>query len=133
VASHLEPLFTAFSRFRATWPRRGWSFDNRFECVASSFPSDTAASARELIGQLLPHVWSSRTLPNAPPYFVQIAERTGGVRSSQLIFGGDAAGHLVPYGLWWPWEEGGTISLRIGLDGASPAEILKLCETFGAE
>ena len=133
MASHSSPLFAALARFRSSWPQRGWSYDNRVECVASSFSLVSAPSARDLINAILPHVWNSRTLTAAPASFRQIAERTGGVRASQLIFGADAVGRLTPYGLWWPWEEGGTISLRIGLDGASMAETIELCEAFGAE
>jgi hypothetical protein len=133
VATPSSPLFTALARFRSSWPQRGWSYDNRVECVASSFSLVSAPSARDLINDLLPHTWNSRTLPAAPPSFRLIAERTGGVRASQLIFGADPVGRLIPYGLWWPWEEGGTISLRIGLEGASMAENIELCEAFGAE
>lgn len=133
MASTSSPIFAAFSRFRSSWPQRGWSYDNRVECVASSFSLVSAPSARELISAILPHVWTSRTLPTAPPSIRLIAERTGGVRASQLIFGADPVGRLIPYGLWWPWEEGGTISLRIGLEGASMAETIELCEAFGAE
>ena len=128
-----QALFAAFARLRAGWPQRGWSYDNRFQCVASSFSADHAATARQLATALFPYVWTSRTLNTAPAMFSQIAERTGGVRSSQQLLGADPVGRLIPYGLWWPWEEGTTISLRIGLDGASMNETLDLCNVFGAE
>ena len=44
-----------------------------------------------------------------------LVEKCGGLRAAQQIFwggGDDAAG---PFGLWWPWGDGTTVSLRIGL------------------
>jgi hypothetical protein len=128
-----EAMFEALRAFRQSWPRRGWSYDSRVECVASAFDSEFAAEARVLIMKLLPGVWGHRTLPTAGPLISAIAARTGGIRASQMIFAGDRVGHITPFGLWWPWEEGTTISLRIGLDGGSTAEILELCNAFGAE
>lgn len=128
-----SPLFEALSRFRSAWLKRGWSYDNRFNCVASTFDADHAQDARNIIATTLPHAWSDRTLPSAPAIYREVAKRTGGVRSAQMIFGAEPVGHLVPYGLWWPWEEGRTISLRVGLDGASQNEIFDLCMVFGTE
>jgi hypothetical protein len=128
-----QAVFDALSRFRISWPRRGWSYDNRVQCVASTFDAEFAREARTLVQTLLPHVWTDRTLPSAGDLFVEIARRTGGVRSTQLIFGADPVGRLILYGLWWPWENGNTISLRIGLEGASQGDLMELCSAFGTE
>lgn len=133
MATPHQELFAALARLRSAWPQRGWSYDNRFQCVASSFSADHAATARALVTALFPYVWTSRTLATAPAMFAQIAERTGGVRSAQQLLGAEPVGRLIPYGLWWPWEEGTTISLRIGLDNASMAETIEFSEVFGAE
>jgi hypothetical protein len=133
MATPHQELFAALARLRAAWPQRGWSYDNRFQCVASSFSADQATTARTLVTTLFPYIWTSRTLATAPAMFAQIAERTGGVRSAQQLLGADPVGRLVPYGLWWPWEEGTTISLRIGLDNASMAETIEFSGVFGAE
>jgi hypothetical protein len=133
MASPHQSLLDALGRFRASWPRRGWSFDNRVQCVASTFDSDYAQEARVLIQKLLPSSWNDRTISTASPLIAQVAQRTGGARSSQMIFGGDRVGYVTPYGLWWPWEEGKTISLRLGLEGATQSDILDLCNVFGAE
>lgn len=128
-----QPLFDAISRFRASWFRRGWSYDRRFESIACSFNSESAEQARTLLRPLLPYSWTNRTLAGAPPVFVAIAERTGGIRSAQMILGGDRVGHLTPYGLWWPWEEGQTVSLRIGIEGGSPSDMYELANIFGTD
>ena len=133
MSTSYQALLASLGRLRTSWPQRGWSYDNRFQCVASSFSADHAITARTLVTALFPYVWSSRTLATAPAMFAQIAERTGGVRSAQQLLGADPVGRLIPDGLWWPWEEGTTISLRIGLEGASMAETIEFSGIFGAE
>lgn len=131
MASPHQAVLDAFRRLRGTWPARGWSFDDRFECVASSFDADFAPQARAMVAPLFPHTATERTLAAASPVVRELAARTGGVRSSQMIFVGEPVGRITPYGLWWPWEEARTISLRVGLEGATPRELEELCECFG--
>ena len=59
--------------------------------------------------------FSVETLPGAAEGVRDLVEKCGGLRATQLVFwggGDDAAG---PFGLWWPWGDGTTVSLRIGL------------------
>lgn len=128
-----QAIFDGLLRLRASWPHRGWSYDNRFECVASSFPAEFAPEARRLIAPAFPQAFDERSLATASAAIRAAAERTGGVRARQLIFGGAPAGRLTPYALWWPWEEAQTISLRLGLEGAAFAELDELRGVFGAE
>ena len=132
MASLPRARVDGFGRFRASWPKRGWSFDNRFQCVASSFEEDLAADARRLLAPLFPYALTERNLATGSAAIREVAARTGGVRAKQIVFGADPVGGITPYALWWPWEEGQTISLRIGLEPASPAEIDELCSCFGA-
>ncbi|MFI5300377.1 MAG: hypothetical protein ACHREM_20000 [Polyangiales bacterium] len=133
MASPHQPLLDALRTFRTSWPRRGWSFDGRVQCVASTFDAEFAPQAKLLIETVLPHVWTERTLATASPLIARVASRTGGIRSTQMIFGADPIGHVTAYGLWWPWEEGRTISLRIGVEGGSSNDVNDLCTVFGAE
>ena len=65
------------------------------------------------LARALPTVWSERTMPAAPEVIREVGERSGGVRAGQLIYARDAVVSVVPYGLWWPWGNGSTISLRV--------------------
>jgi hypothetical protein len=133
MASPHQPILDGFARLRAAWPQRGWSFDNRFECVASTFDADFAPTARALLAPVFPHVFSERTLSSASPGIRDAAVRTGGVRSTQMIFAASPVASLTPYGLWWPWEEARTISLRVGLEGASQRQLEELQRCFGID
>ncbi len=75
------------------------------------------AEARAVVLRFLPNEWGSKTIVNGPPALKEVAEATGGVRTDQKVFTGDTSGRLLGYGLWWPWGDEITISLRIGLGG----------------
>ena len=133
MPTSMPQLFEALSRLRTAWPKRGWSWDNRFNCVASTFGIDIVTEARAALALALPNAFGDKTLSQASPVLQEIAKRTGGVRASQAILGGDPVGRVTPYGLWWPWDDARTISMRIGLEHAPQDAIAQLCSTFGCE
>lgn len=109
------PLLEALKRLRAGWPARGWSWDSRFSCLTSSFSADFEAKARAAALDALPAQFTATTLATAPPRLRETVERAGGLRSSQLAFGGGHQNGLYAFGLWWPWGDSMTISFRVGL------------------
>jgi hypothetical protein len=118
ATDELRPdLVEAFRKLRAAWPTRGWSWDGRFFCLASSFDSELAPRARSAAQLVLPHQWIAATLATAPAPLRDFTAGTGGLRPGQALFGSDPIGRSHVYGLWWPWNDNDTISLRIGLVG----------------
>lgn len=57
------------------------------------------------------------------------------MRAGQLIFSSGTIGPNFAYGLWWPWGDGMTTSLRIGLGGSSVREdaLQRLRDVFSVE
>jgi hypothetical protein len=133
LAREIESLFESLRAFRSGWISRGWSWDRRFECVASTFGNADAAEARRLVSAVLTDEWTAQTLGSASPLLAELAEATGGVRSDQLLFATPNA-RVMAYGLWWPWGgEGTNISMRVGLVGHfSEDDMATLREIFGA-
>jgi hypothetical protein len=129
-----DSLFTPLLEFKKAWPAGGWSWDNRFGCLASTISQASSAEGWLAAQALFPNIWDKRTVPTAPPSVAKVAAETGGVRTGQFLLATDAVGDLLVYGLWWPWgEEGSSISMRIGLTGSpARAELLKLREVFNA-
>lgn len=127
----VEPLFESLARFRQGWPKRGWSWDTRLSCVASSFGVDLVDEARTALELGFPHSWTHRTLSRAPAVVLQIAERTGGVRNDQMLFATEPHGGVIAFGLWWPWGDDTTISYRIGIAGSGHDLEERLRDTFG--
>lgn len=131
--SPVDEIFETLENLRAKWPKSGWSWDSRFSCVASSFGLDLVSEAQAVATEALRHEWTTRNIAGAPPIVRQLADDTGGIRADQFIFTTDPGGRLVAYGLWWPWGDDITISLRVGLAGyASEAETFRFRDLFGA-
>jgi hypothetical protein len=133
VDEQWQSLFEALEALKKAWPASDWTYDRRLKCVASSIPMNLEPAARAAMAPLLPTSYSAQTLASAPEGVRKLAEGCGGVRSSQLLFwGGEAAGPGA-FGLWWPWGDGTTVSLRVGLhDVDLPKERYpKLRDIFG--
>jgi hypothetical protein len=111
-----EPVLDALKRMRAKWPTRGWSWDSRFICAASSFSGDYEQQARDAIALALPTLWVPTSLSQAPAALRDLAETTGGLRTGQMLFSGGGSA-LIAFGLWWPWRDQRMVSLRVGFCG----------------
>jgi len=117
----LDPaLLEAFKRMRAAWPTRGWSWDSRLVCITSSFSTEFETKARGAAAEALPHRFTSSTLASAPARVREVVERSGGLRSSQFALAGGNPVGLLAFGLWWPWGDAMTISLRVGICDVDP-------------
>jgi hypothetical protein len=128
-------LFRSMKELRAVWPSRGWSWDRRLSCVTSSFADEVEAKARTVATGAFPSEWTSSTIQRAPALVRELVERAGGIRSGQLVLTtGTATGPFV-YCLWWPWGDGMTTSVRIGLGASNPSQdgLQRLRDSFGVE
>ena len=132
MATTQDELFDDLKSFSKLWVAHGWSWDGRFECVASTFSHAHSEEARALVEGLFQDHWTHVTLNNASPVVSAVADATGGVRSDQMLYSAPPIDGLVVYGLWWPWGSGGTnISMRVGLTGrVSMAQTMRLRTTF---
>jgi hypothetical protein len=110
-----DALFAALERLRAAWPDASWTYDRRLKCVVSSIPLSGADAARAAMAETLPTSWSESTLATAPAPIKALADGCGGLRAAQLLYWGGGTGAPGAFGLWWPWGDGTTVSLRIGL------------------
>jgi hypothetical protein len=100
-----------------SWPGGPWSWDGRFATAGSSFALALEPKARESAMHALTRGWTVKTLDQAPVSLRAICTRTGGLRAGQRLLAGTSD---ELFGLWWPWSGGATITLRIGIAGASP-------------
>jgi hypothetical protein len=110
-----ESIFAALDRLKAKWPAPDWNYDRRLKCVASSIPLAREADARAAMAEVLPRSFSVDTLAGAADGVRALVEKCGGLRASQLLFWGGGDDAPGAFGLWWPWGDGTTVSLRIGL------------------
>ena len=117
AASSTDQLFAELSRFRAAWPKKGWSWDYRLNCVASSFHVDLTSECEMALMGSFADVYDHRSIDRASDNIVDMAEAAGGIRADQRVYVMRSTGRLMPYAMWWPWGDEITISLRVGLSG----------------
>ncbi len=129
------PLLRVLKDLRSSWPARGWSWDKRHSCVTSSFSAEIESNARAAAAVAFPSEWTSTTIQKAPPAVRDLVDRTGGIRAGQLALSSAAVGSAFVYCLWWPWGDGMTISVRVGLGASNPSQdaLQRLRDTFGVD
>jgi len=134
VGDSWSQLLSPMKELRTSWPSRGWSWDSRLSCVSSSFSAELESNARAA-AKALTTEWTSTTIARATPLLRELAERTGGLRAGQKLLTSTAVGDSFVYGLWWPWGDGMTTSMRIGLGGpdASQDALQRLRDVFGVQ
>ena len=127
-------LLAPMKELRAGWPSRGWSWDSRLSCVSSSFIAELEPNALAA-AKALSTEWTSSSIQKAPAHLRELAERTGGLRSGQRLMTGPPVGVSFVYGLWWPWGDGMTTSMRIGLGGpdATAEALQRLRDAFSVQ
>ncbi len=115
--SSTDEMFGLLEKLRAVWPKKGWSWDYRFNCVASSFHVDLTEECEQALATVFSEMYDHRSIDRSPEHIAELAESVGGVRSDQRIYTLRSSARLVPYAMWWPWGDEITISLRVGLAG----------------
>lgn len=136
-----EALFARLAQLRSSWPVPVWTYDRRFKCVTCSLAKPDEGVALAAVSPILPASWTAPTLAESPAEVKALVGSYGGLRAGQRVSwgsnGGDAGadGPSAPaaFALWWPWGDGVTISLRIGLYAVDQPKVRypRLRDVFG--
>ena len=59
--------------------------------------------------------WDATTISNASGLIGELANSFFGISPGQIIFTSEQGAGLILFAAWWPWGNGSTISLRIGI------------------
>jgi hypothetical protein len=133
VSHMLTDLEDKLRQIGRSWPNRGWSWDERNGCVASSFASSDQSSYESVLMQILVTRWDHRTIARAPAAVAHVAKHTGGLRPGQLLFAPAECDDTFPYALWWPWGDDTTISVRIALAPDEESSRAMVRDAFGVD
>ena len=102
---------------------RKWTWDDRFEAAVVSFKVDEQAGVLAAVEKTLPTAYTLQSIGTATPAVQTAAKRLGGLRGEQRLLAAESGDALL-FGAWWPWGDGKTVSLRVGvLGGATVAEL----------
>jgi len=118
---------------RSSWPNRGWTWDERHGCVASSFAAATQDECETILRQVFPKCWDHRSIAQATPELARVAARTGGIRPGQWLFSPAQTNGSFAYALWWPWGDDTTVSVRLALAPDGQASRATVRAVFGVD
>jgi hypothetical protein len=90
-----------------------WKWDSQFETVLAEFFVDNKDRVRAILECHLSIAWDKSKIRKAPDIVRTIAGNFGGLRSGQLLFTSDPNQDVFIFGVWWPWGDGKTISIRV--------------------
>ena len=62
---------------------------------------------------LFEQAWTTADLASAPERVRELASKVGGLRGGQLLFAARSDADPILFGLWWPWGNGQTVSIRV--------------------
>jgi len=92
-----------------------WEWDDYIGAFLAAFSVADAARIETVCDKYFISRWDTESMAKIPPSAMAIAESLGGLRSSQILFVTSPGEFVITYGAWWPWGDGNTISLRIGM------------------
>ena len=110
-----QPILDRLSSLRDAWPPQSWSWDHRFKCATSSLGADAALKAKPILLGATPAEWDARSFAGAPDRVRALAERCGEIRPGQMLLTADPVAGMTLFAMWWPWGDGSTTSIRIGV------------------
>jgi len=71
-------------------------------------------SLRPTVSHAYDQQWDSATVNSASDIIRSLASSLAGVSPGQLLFTSQNEEGLILFAAWWPWDNGSTVSLRIG-------------------
>jgi hypothetical protein len=128
-----EQLFAGLVALRSAWPSQEWGYDRRFQSVMSTVTTAQKQQARAACDSVFKQVFDSDAIAGAPPGPRALADQYGGVRPGQLLMWNGEPHLPGAFGLWWPWGDGKSVSLRIGLHDVDAPKVRypRLRDVFG--
>jgi hypothetical protein len=92
-----------------------WEWDDYIGAFLATFGQQEAEAIEAICDQCFMSRWDAAALGDIPADVMAVAESLGGLRNRQQLMVTAPGDFLTAYGAWWPWGDGKTISLRIGL------------------
>ncbi len=90
-----------------------WKWDSRFGTTLAEFHVKDKEKVGAILQPYLSAVWNSANIKKAPDSVQVVAKHFGGLRADQVLLSSDPNKGICLYGVWWPWGDGQTISLRL--------------------
>lgn len=92
-----------------------WKWDGRFETVLAEISVKDKESVSAIIKRYMGDIWNRDNSENAPEVVQRAIGFFGGLNPGQQLFTSDPARDHLILCAWWPWGNGNTISIRLGV------------------
>ncbi len=100
-----------------------WKWDERFGTALAEFSTSDEKSIRTAMKTHLGDVWADDNSETAPESIQTIIHYFGGLNPGQKLFASTPDKNDIILCAWWPWGNGQSISIRLGV----------FCESFSDE
>ena len=109
-----------------------WAWDSHSSAYLAKIGTENAEAALETLGQQFSERWSTAELARATRRTKSAIAKLGGLREGQVLFTHTLAGPAFLFCAWWPWNNGMTVSVRIGYytDGMENSDADSLLAQF---
>ncbi|MFC1735314.1 hypothetical protein ACFL1X_04300 [Candidatus Hydrogenedentota bacterium] len=97
-----------------------WSWDGRSDMLLTKVKMKDAQTVLEILEGDFTAFWDIKGIKNAPTVIKELAKALGGLNKGQLFYASEDASDVIMLGMWWPWNNGEMVSLRIGLVATVP-------------
>ncbi len=95
--------------------RLTWKWDDRFETVLAEFSVTDKQIIHPLITRHMGEIWTLDQGASPPKVVQMIIDYFGGLTPGQTLFTSDPDQDGLLLCAWWPWGNGKTISIRLGV------------------
>jgi len=100
--------------------RLAWEWDDRFSAALAVARAPQHEALLALVAAELRSRWDAASLRGAPARIARLSRAWGGLRPGQLMLTRDPGEDPLLLGVWWPWGDGASFSLRVGCDAEGP-------------
>ncbi len=92
-----------------------WQWDEEFHVALSVFEEEYTESILSIISEEFDQQYKSITAEDATEHIDKFVIPLFGIIPGQKIFVSENGTDLILFATWWPWGNGNTFSLRIGI------------------
>lgn len=92
-----------------------WEWDDYIGAALAKFNVKHSAFVERVLDKCFASRWIDADIAKAPASVGELADSLGGLRKTQRLYVTSSEDKITAFGAWWPWGDGQTISIRIGL------------------
>ena len=121
-----EDLWRVLLETRLAFPMSSYfSWDGRFSTALLRLSTEAEAHAlvQSGLGKVLPVIYENDALTQAPDAIRAVIDGLGGIRPGQHLHTYTVGEDTIVYAAWWPWQDGSSVSVRIGTFALTEAKV----------